>query len=166
MVEPLKCALKFKSFFLEEFFPDDEVFVAFHSEDIDFRLDRSSAIISWIKDIISWRNCELVQLSYIFCSDDYLFDMNREYLNHDTLTDIITFPYLEPPKIEGDVFISIDRIRDNAQHFGVSFEQELRRVIIHGVLHLCGQGDKTEKEAKEMRRLEAAALDRFVEIKE
>jgi len=146
---------------LEEFFPEDEILVTFHSEDTDFRIDASVSLIHWIQAIIKWRECELVQLTYVFCSDDYLHKMNQEYLDHDTLTDIITFPYLEPPKVEGDIFISVDRVRDNARHFGVAFEQELRRVMIHGVLHLCGQADKTEAEAGEMRRLEEAALDRF-----
>ena len=92
------------------------------------------------------QKAQLIGLSYIFCSDAYLHNINVEYLNHDTLTDIITFPYLSPPEIEGDIFISVDRIRENAQTFQVTFEQELHRVIIHGVLHLCGQGDKTEEE--------------------
>jgi rRNA maturation RNase YbeY len=146
---------------LEDFLAEDEALISFHSEDTDFEFTAIEKTIRWINDIIAWRSCELVQLTYVFCSDDYLHKMNLDYLDHDTLTDIITFPYLEPPKIEWDIFISVDRVQDNARHFNVSFEQELRRVIIHGVLHLCGQGDKTETEAEEMRRLEEAALQRF-----
>lgn len=146
---------------MEDFFPEAEALVSFHSEDIDFELTSIEKTIRWINEVITWQEAELVHLTYIFCSDDYLHKMNLEYLDHDTLTDIITFPYLDPPKVEGDIFISIDRVKDNARHFDVPFEQELRRVIIHGVLHLCGQGDKTEAESAEMRRLEEAALARF-----
>lgn len=146
---------------MEDFFPEDEGLISFHSEDTDFELASVEETIRWINDVITWRRGELIHLTYIFCSDDYLHKMNLEYLDHDTLTDIITFPYLDPPKIEGDIFISIDRVKDNARHFDVPFAQELRRVIIHGVLHLCGQGDKTEAELAEMRRLEEVALERF-----
>lgn len=83
-------------------------------------------------------------LNFIFCSDDYLLRLNVEYLDHDTLTDIITFPYADPPSIHGDIFISIDRVRDNAADFKVTFEQELNRVMAHGVLHLCGYGNETQ----------------------
>lgn len=146
---------------MEEFLPEDEALVSFHSEDTDFQMDAATQMIRWISAVITRHHCELVQLTYIFCSDDYLHEMNVEYLGHNTLTDIITFPYLTAPQVEGDIFISIDRVRDNAQHFAVPFEQELRRVIIHGVLHLCGQGDKTEAEAAQMRRLEEEALEQY-----
>lgn len=147
---------------MEEFLPEEESQILFHTEDIDFQLESPEQVVRWIEAVIDWRKAELVQLSFIFCSDTYLYDMNVEYLDHDTLTDIITFPYQEPPQIEGDIFISIDRVRDNAQLYEVPFEQELRRVIIHGVLHLSGQGDKTEAEAAKMRRLEEEALKLFV----
>lgn len=140
-----------------------EALVSFHSEDIDFKLEQETAIQTWIKAVIEQQEAKLVGLSYIFCSDAYLHNINVEYLNHDTLTDIITFPYLSPPDVEGDIFISVDRVRENAQTFQVPFEQELRRVIIHGVLHLCGQGDKTEQEAAQMRQKENEALVMFSE---
>ena len=140
-----------------------EALVSFHSEDIDFKLEQEIAIQTWIKAVIEQQEAKLVGLSYIFCSDAYLHNINVEYLNHDTLTDIITFPYLSPPDVEGDIFISVDRVRENAQTFQVPFEQELRRVIIHGVLHLCGQGDKTEQEAAQMRQKENEALAMFSE---
>lgn len=138
-----------------------EALVSFHSEAINFQLAQETSIQQWINEVIEDQGANLVNLSYVFCSDEYLHAINLEYLNHDTLTDIITFPYLEPPNVEGDIFISIDRVRENAETFKVSFEQELRRVIIHGVLHLCGQGDKTEEEAAQMRKKEEAALAMF-----
>lgn len=138
-----------------------EALVSFYSEDINFQLDEEASIQQWINVVVEHQNANLIGLNYIFCSDAYLHNINVEYLNHDTFTDIITFPYLSPPDVEGDIFISIDRVRENAQTFGVPFEQELRRVIIHGVLHLCGQADKTEAEAAEMRRKEEEALALF-----
>ncbi|GAB5555707.1 MAG: rRNA maturation RNase YbeY [Saprospiraceae bacterium] len=138
-----------------------EALVSFHSEDIDFKLEEEASIQQWINVVVEQQKANLIGLSYIFCSDAYLHNINLEYLNHDTLTDIITFPYLTPPDVEGDIFISIERVRENAQTFKVPFEQELRRVIIHGVLHLCGQADKTEAEAAEMRRKEEEALRMF-----
>jgi len=146
---------------LDDFFPDEDTLVSFHTENADFQLDNAPDVIQWIEDTVRRRNCELVQLTYVFCSDDYLHQINIKYLEHDTLTDIITFPYAAPPQVEGDIFISIDRIKDNAQYYKVPFVQELHRVIIHGVLHLCGQGDKTAAEAAQMRQLEEEALLRF-----
>jgi probable rRNA maturation factor len=141
-------------------FPDFDVTdepILFNVEDIDFELPDTEGVIAWIHRIAEGEGKRIGAVSYIFCDDDYLLDLNVEYLDHDTLTDIITFPYSKSP-IEGDIFISIDRVRENAKEFGVAFEQELRRVIIHGVLHLCGYGDKSEAEAAEMRRKEDAAL--------
>lgn len=140
-----------------------EALVSFHSEDINFQLKQETSIQQWIDAVIEHQNANLIGLNYIFCSDAYLHNINLEYLNHDTLTDIITFPYLTPPDVEGDIFISIDRVRENADTFKVSFEQELRRVIIHGVLHLCGQADKTDEEATQMRRKEEEALAMYAQ---
>lgn len=141
-------------------FPDfdatDEPII-FNVEDIDFELPDTGEVIAWINRVAESELKRIGAISYIFCSDAYLVDINVEYLNHDTLTDIITFPYSTAP-IEGDIFISIDRVRDNAKDFNVPFEQELRRVIIHGVLHLCGYGDKTDADAVIMRQKEDAAL--------
>jgi probable rRNA maturation factor len=141
-------------------FPDfdttDEPII-FNVEDIDFELPDTEGVIAWINRVAESELKRIGAVSYIFCSDDYLVEMNVEYLDHDTLTDIITFPYSTAP-IEGDIFISIDRVRDNAKDFNVPFEQELRRVIIHGVLHLCGYGDKTDADAAIMRQKEDAAL--------
>lgn len=115
-------------------------------------------LISWIESVVIQRNCQLTGLNYIFCNDSYLHTINVEYLQHDTLTDIITFPMESPPVVAGDIFISTERVADNAKDLGIPYETELRRVIIHGVLHLCGQGDKSEAEATEMRRQEDWAL--------
>ena len=98
-------------------------------------------------------------IGYLFCDDDYLIEVNRTYLNHDTYTDIITFDYVEKNVISGDIMISVERVRENATVFETSFEDELHRVIIHGVLHLLGQGDKTKEEAEEMRKKESDALE-------
>ncbi|PPK87188.1 rRNA maturation RNase YbeY [Neolewinella xylanilytica] len=112
----------------------------------------------WITRVISARGGELRELSYIFCDDDYLHQVNVAYLQHDTLTDIITFPYTDFPLVSGDLFISTERVRENAAEFGERYEDELHRVMIHGVLHLCGQSDKAEAEQEAMRELEAWAL--------
>lgn len=132
--------------------------IRFFSEEIDFELDQPARIIAWVRQVIEQEEGILTFLNIIFCTDSYLHRMNVEYLQHDTLTDIITFPYQDPPRIEGDIFISIDRVHDNAKTFGVSFEYELNRVIIHGVLHLAGYGDKTPAEKKRMTEKENAAL--------
>lgn len=141
--------------------PSGVASVSFEVEDIDFTLARPAETTQWIKDIISQENGKLHSLQYIFCSDQYLHRINVEYLNHDTYTDIITFPYADPPTIHGDLFISVERIRDNAARLKVSFEEELRRVMIHGVLHLCGYGDKSPSEVSIMRRKEEQALQYF-----
>jgi len=138
---------------------EQEDLISFHSEEIDFEPDQPRRLDQWIREVVGTQSCKLSFLNIIFCDDNYLHRMNVEYLDHDTLTDIITFPYAEPPQIEGDIFISLDRVRENANAFQVPFDHELHRVIIHGVLHLCGQGDKTPREKGEMRAKEDAALE-------
>ena len=134
--------------------------IQFFSEDIDFELSNSEHLTEWIAQVVFKENCKLGALTYIFCSDEYLHQLNVDHLNHDTLTDIITFPYHESADapIESDIFISIDRVRENATLFKVPFENELNRVLIHGALHLCGYKDKTKEEEQEMRRKENEAL--------
>jgi len=112
--------------------------ISFHKEQIEFQLP---------------------PISYIFCSDEYLLDINKTYLDHDYYTDIITFPYKQGKEIESDIFISIDRIKENAQSYGVTFDDELLRVIAHGVLHMVGYGDKTDEQQIEMTKMENQALD-------
>lgn len=137
---------------------EDEERIQFHFEDTEFELLYPARLRQWIEQVIARESCILQTVSFIFCSDDYLYDLNVQYLSHDTLTDVITFPYLKPPHIEGDIFISADRIRDNAGEFGVSFEQELHRVMIHGILHLCGYSDKTDADKAAMTQKEDEAL--------
>ena len=133
--------------------------LTFHTEDLNFELDNTKKVEQWILQIIENEGGTLSFINYIFCSDTYLHRINVEYLNHDTYTDIITFPYSDET-IESDIFISIDRIRENAKTFNVTFERELHRVMIHGVLHLLGYGDKTEEEQKRMRAREDFWLER------
>lgn len=133
--------------------------VNFFEEDISFALSHPEETAQWIDHIISKEGYELNELNFIFCSDEYLHQINIEYLDHDTYTDIITFDNSESSnEIEGDIFISVDRVDDNAKMLDTSFEDELDRVIIHGVLHLLGMKDKTEEEAMAMRKKEEACL--------
>jgi probable rRNA maturation factor len=133
--------------------------IEFFSEDVEFELNNPEQVAEWISDIIERHERELSNLTYIFCSDEYLHEINVEYLDHDTLTDVITFNNAdEEGIIEGDVFISIDRVRDNALDHGTSFDDELHRVIIHGVLHLLGFKDKTEEQEALMRKEEDSSL--------
>ena len=135
--------------------------VIYNVEDIDFQLVNQNLLSSWIEKTIENEGAILGAVSYIFCSDDYLHQMNVEYLNHDTLTDVITFPYNDNP-IEGDIFISIDRVKDNAQDLAVAFDDELHRVMIHGVLHLCGYSDETDEQEAEMRQKEDEYLKKLI----
>ena len=120
----------------------------------DFQLDNEEAFENWISRVIASESKELGEISYIFCDDEYLHKINVAYLNHDDLTDIISFDYSEGNILHGDIFISIERVRDNANDFKVPFEEELKRVIIHGVLHYCGYKDKSEKDEAVMRSKE------------
>ncbi|MCB9282478.1 MAG: rRNA maturation RNase YbeY [Lewinellaceae bacterium] len=131
--------------------PEAVFLIDFSSEDVDFELINSNFVQTWLQEVIRLEGKQLQHISYIFCSDEYLYQLNVDYLQHDTYTDVITFPYSEGEQVEGDIFISIDRIRENAQTFGAGFDQELLRVMVHGVLHLCGYGDKTEEQEREMR---------------
>lgn len=122
-----------------------------HSEDVTFTPKDKLALRKWISNAILFEKKEVGDINYIYCSDEYLLELNRSSLDHDYYTDIITFDYVEENLISGDLFISIDRVKENATDNNVSFEDELHRVMIHGVMHLCGYGDKTEKEEKIMR---------------
>lgn len=132
--------------------------IYFSSENIHFDLKGKMRVKRWITDIIKAQGKKVGDISYLFCDDAYLIEVNRAYLNHDTYTDIITFDYVEDNLISGDIMISVERVKENAQLFGSTFDQELHRVIIHGILHLLGQGDKTAPEAAQMRKKEEAAL--------
>ncbi|HBL74692.1 MAG TPA: rRNA maturation RNase YbeY [Prolixibacteraceae bacterium] len=126
----------------------------FYKEDFSGRIIDQKKRKNWINFAIEKEKFKCGDLSFIFCFDEYLLKINKEYLNHDYYTDIITFNYVEGNIISGDIFISIDRVRDNAQQYGVSFENELSRVIIHGVLHLIGFDDKDESSQSIMRMKE------------
>ncbi len=132
--------------------------IRFSVQDVHFELENEQNLKKWISNVVLRRGKAVGNISYLFCDDNYLLGVNRQYLNHDTYTDIITFDYVVGNLVSGDIMISVDRVGENAEKFGVPFEQELHRVVIHGVLHLLGQGDKTDSEAAEMRRLENEAL--------
>lgn len=127
--------------------------IEFHNE-IEFVLQNQGELQSWIKKVITCENKEIGEINYIFCSDEYLLERNIKYLNHDTLTDIITFNYCKEKIINSDIMISIDRVKENSTNFDNSFTEELHRVMIHGILHLIGYDDKTEKEKNLMREKE------------
>lgn len=127
----------------------------------DFKLTSEKDTSIWIETTISEEGYKLEEINYVFCDDEYLHKLNVEFLNHDTLTDIISFDYSIGKIIQGDIFISVERVKDNAKDFGVLFEDELHRVIIHGVLHYCGYKDKTEDDAKVMREKENHYLDQL-----
>lgn len=144
----------FPHFPSESSFSEDPSLIQFFSEDIDFELPDSGATNDWLLKVIAKEGKRLLGLSFIFCSDEYLYRLNVEYLQHDTYTDVITFPYAEGEEIEGDIFISVERIRENSLTFQSTFERELHRVMVHGVLHLCGYGDKKEEDRFLMREKE------------
>ena len=123
-----------------------------------FNLQNSEEVAGWISAIISNENFEEGEVSYIFCDDEYLHKLNLEFLEHDTLTDIISFDNSLGNQINGDIFISVERVKENTSSFNTTFENELHRVIIHGVLHYCGYKDKTKKDADLMRVKENKAL--------
>ena len=116
--------------------------------------DEEVKIRDWLKNVAHSENKQIVQLNFIFCDDEYLLDINIRYLSHDYYTDIITFPYQEGQLLEGDMFISLERVRDNASEFNTTFDEELRRVMVHGMLHLMGYADKSETDQQHMREKE------------
>lgn len=134
-------------------------------EDVDFEIENQSLITEWINESISAEGLSIGEISLIFCSDEYLLKVNQDHLNHDYYTDIITFDYCENKIVSGDLFISVDRVKENAEAFGVSFNHELSRVIIHGVLHLCGYKDKTTADAEEIREKENFYLSLLPNLK-
>lgn len=127
-------------------------------ENLPFSLQEKAAVKTWIKKILKQEGKTAGNISYFFCTDDYLLNINRQFLQHDFFTDIITFDYSEKTKVEGELFISIDRVKENARSFKQPFEKELMRTIIHGILHLCGYKDKSAADKKTMRAKEDEAL--------
>ena len=125
----------------------------------DFKLPDETKVSQWISSVITSEGCQEEEINYIFCDDEYLHKLNVEFLDHDTLTDIISFDYSVGKTLKGDIFISIERVEENAKDFKVSFEQELQRVIVHGILHYCGYKDKSEDDVKLMRKKENLYLN-------
>ena len=129
-----------------------------------YNLKSRTLIKKWLKQIIENKGYKLGTLSYILCDDDYLLEINKQYLQHEFYTDIITFDYVENGVINGDIFISVDRVKENAASFGVSEREELMRVFAHGVLHLIGLKDATSEEASQMRKAENESLELLKEL--
>lgn len=136
--------------------------IYFFKEGVSFRMQGKDSVLKWLKMMIRKEGFALENLNFIFCNDSYLKKMNKKYLDHNYNTDIITFDLsTEKKKLEGDIFISIDRVRVNSSSYKVTFKEELMRVMAHGVLHLSGYGDKSEKEIKAMRKKENEWLKNF-----
>ena len=127
----------------------------------EFTLDNELMYSEWLSKVIESENKNEGEINYIFCDDDYLHNINVEYLNHDTLTDIISFDYSVGNELNGDIFISIERVHDNALDFKVPFTEELKRVMVHGILHYCGYKDKTDKDELVMREKEDEKIKLF-----
>lgn len=129
----------------------------------EFLLDHEVSISNWISKVILLEGFNEGELNYVFCDDEYLHKLNVEFLDHDTLTDIISFDYTMGKLVSGDLFISIDRVKENAEVFSVSFYEELHRVIVHGILHYCGYKDKTHDDLQVMRTKENYYLSLYVQ---
>ena len=127
----------------------------------EFNLDNEEVIANWLSAVIISEDKKEGEINYIFCDDEYLHKINVEYLDHDTLTDIISFDYTMGNEISGDVFISVERVQDNAVDFNVPFDEELKRVLVHGVLHYCGYKDKGEDNERLMRSKEDEKIAMF-----
>ena len=127
--------------------------ISYHYE-TDFLLQNEDHWANWISKVIQIEGCVEGEINYIFCSDDYLHKINLDFLNHDTLTDIISFDYSVGKQLRGDIYISVDRVSENAKDFNVEFSNELARVMVHGVLHYCGYKDKSDDDVKLMREKE------------
>lgn len=138
--------------------------IYFFSEDIEFSLQNENQYRNWIASILALENKNPGDISYIFCNDDYLLNINNTYLDHNYLTDIITFPYNSGDTISADIFISIDRVKENGAEYNVPFYSELLRVMAHGILHLVGYGDKSDDQKIIMRKKEEEAMALFEKI--
>ena len=136
--------------------------IEFFEADIEYQLEHLDEIRQWLTDLVSEEKCGIKKIQYIFCTDEYLLGINKQYLNHDNYTDIITFPFTTSrTAIQSDIYISIERVADNAKSYDVSTTQELNRVMSHGVLHLCGFGDATDSDKKTMRAKEDYYLNKL-----
>lgn len=133
--------------------------ITFNAEDIGFPKIKKRETARWIKSVAQSYGKKTGEISYLFCSDEKILSVNKEYLEHDFYTDIITFDYSENDTISGDIIISLDTVLSNSLQFDTDYEEELNRVIIHGILHLCGLNDHSEAEQQEMKNAENKALD-------
>jgi len=127
--------------------------ISFNYE-LDFILENEEQYSSWISSVVVSENKKEGDINYIFCDDEYILEINKEYLDHDYYTDIISFDYSVGNELHGDIFVSVDRVRENASDFNVTFDEELKRVLIHGILHYCGYKDKSQEEERIMRQKE------------
>lgn len=134
--------------------------ISFNYE-LEFQLENEEQYSSWISNVISSENKKEGDINYIFCDDEYILEINKQYLDHDYYTDIISFDYSVGNELHGDIFVSIERVRENAIEFEVTFDEELKRVLAHGVLHYCGYKDKTEEEELIMRFKEDEKIKMF-----
>ncbi len=134
--------------------------IEFHSQ-TNFELVDEAKKISWLQNIADTHNAIIESIGYVFCDDEFVYNMNLEHLQHDTYTDIITFDYGTDDLLEGEIYISVDRVRENAQEFQSLFDEELRRVMAHGLLHMMGYGDYSAEEKLKMRQLEDECLKMF-----
>lgn len=137
--------------------------IQFLTENIELPEIDQTKVSRWIKQVAAQNGKKTGNINYIFCDDERILEVNKEFLQHDYYTDIITFDYSSEKQISGDIFISIDTVKSNAEGLKISFEEELHRVIIHGILHLCGQDDKTPETQEEMTRKENEALKKLAE---
>lgn len=128
----------------------------------DFKLQNETDIAAWITNVITTEQRLLGEINYIFCDDEYLLKLNVEFLNHDTYTDIISFDYTLGNTVSGDIFISVDRVQDNSKKFNTTFNDEMLRVLVHGILHYCGYKDKTDEEKSVMRKKENFYINTFL----
>ena len=134
--------------------------ISFNYE-LEFELSNEEQFSSWISKVIVSENKKEGDINYIFCDDDYILEINKQYLQHDYYTDIISFDYSVGNELHGDIFVSIDRVKENASDFNVDFDEELKRVIIHGILHYCGYKDKTDQDEQIMRHKEYEKIKMF-----
>ena len=133
--------------------------IAYYAEDIELPAIKKSAVSGWVKAVAETYGKQTGDISYIFCSDEKILEVNRQYLQHDYYTDIITFDYCEGDRLSGDLFISLDTVKTNSEQFKTTYDEELHRTIIHGILHLCGINDKGPGEREIMEAAENRALE-------
>lgn len=136
--------------------------VCFFYQGVKFTLQYRTRLKNYIQSIFKKETKKLLSMNYIFCTDKALLEINRQFLNHDFYTDIITFDLSDSNEVQAEIYISVDRVRDNAARLGVSFKSEMHRVIFHGALHLCGYKDKNKNEKLEMRKMEDIYLSKYL----